>query len=106
MAQFKRYYKIGEVCKLLDIEPHLLRYWEKEIAAIRAERSLRNQRLYSSETLEKIRQVKSLLDEGYRLEKIKQKLADRTEKKNSFNLPKLLSELKKDLQKIKTLLEC
>lgn len=103
----KKYYKIGEVCKIAGIEPHLLRYWEKEIASIKAHRSLRNHRLYSHETLELIIKVKSLLDEGFKLETVKNKLI---KSKLNTSVPlsesELIKEIKNDLQKVKSLLEC
>lgn len=108
MGEGKRYYKIGEVCKIAGIRPHLLRYWEKEIKTIKAHRSLKNHRLYSQEALEHIKKIKMLLDEGYKLETIKTKLG---EKENIITKPNneaigFIKEVKKDLQKIKTLLEC
>ncbi len=30
----KKGFKIGEVCKLLDIQPYVLRYWETEFVAL------------------------------------------------------------------------
>jgi len=30
----KYYYTIGEVSNLLEVKPHVLRYWESEIPAI------------------------------------------------------------------------
>jgi len=109
MGELKRYYKIGEVCKIAGIQPHLLRYWEREISAIKAHRSLRNHRLYSHETLEKIIKIKMLLDEGYKLETIKSKFMNKkdfVEETVKLTASQLLKELKNDLQKIKTLLEC
>lgn len=108
MVGIKRYYKIGEVCKIAGVEPHLLRYWEKEISAIRAHRSLRNHRLYSYETLELIKKVRVLLDEGYKLESIKNKLSSKgaIQKKPSLTERDLIKEIKNDLQKVKSLLEC
>lgn len=109
MVELKRYYKIGEVCKIAGIQPHLLRYWEKEIAAIRAHRSLKNHRLYSKEAVEKIIKIKSLIDEGYKLDTIKNKFSgkkDMTPETATLSAPELLKEIKNDLQKIKSLLEC
>ncbi len=57
-----RYYKIGEVCKILDIQPHILRYWEKEFPQINPKR-ISNQRLYSQNDIELITKIKSLLYE-------------------------------------------
>lgn len=109
MVELKRYYKIGEVCKIAGIQPHLLRYWEKEISAIRAHRSLKNHRLYSQEAVEEIIKIKLLIDEGYKLDTIKSKFLTKKDKDSEaikLTAPELLKEIKNDLQKIKSLLEC
>lgn len=102
MVEMKKYYKIGEVCKIVNIEPHHLRYWEKELRLIKSERSLKNQRLYTYDAIQKIKKIKLLLDQGYKLDIIKKKLNTNSEQ----NLYKLLVELKDDLQRVKKLLQC
>ena len=62
----KRSYKIGEVCKLLDIQPYVLRYWETEFPALHPQKSQSGQRAYSEPEIDVIRRIKRLLyDEGY-----------------------------------------
>lgn len=71
----KRSYKIGEVCKLLDIQPYVLRYWETEFPALQAQKSSSGQRSYSEAEVEVIRRIKRLLyDEGYTIAGAKKKL--------------------------------
>ena len=86
---------------MVGIRPYMLRYWEKEIKDIRPSRSLNNQRLYPQEVVKKIIQVKKLTDEGFKLNAIKERLSERAVK-NEYNL---LLDIKKDLIKIKSLLE-
>ena len=57
----KTYFKIGEVAKLTDLEPHVLRYWETEFRHISPEKSRSGQRLYRREHIERILEVKDLL---------------------------------------------
>ncbi|MCX7991521.1 MAG: MerR family transcriptional regulator [Proteobacteria bacterium] len=99
----KKYFKIGEVCKIADIKPHILRYWEREIRDIRPERSLKNQRLYSKSSLEKIIEIKKLLDSGYRLEVVKKNFSKNRLEEDKVIL--FLQEVKRNLQKIRNLLE-
>ena len=33
----KLYFKIGEVAKLVGVQPHVLRYWEREVSSIKQE---------------------------------------------------------------------
>ena len=71
----KLYYKIGEACKNLDIQPYVLRYWETEFPMLRPEKSSSGQRVYSEKDLATIRRIKELLyDEGYTIAGAKKKL--------------------------------
>ncbi len=57
----KTYFKIGEVARLTQLEPHVLRYWETEFRNLRPEKSRSGQRLYRREHIERILEVKDLL---------------------------------------------
>lgn len=71
----KLYYKIGEACKALDIQPYVLRYWEKEFPVLSPNKSKSGQRVYSEREIEIIRRIKELLyDEGYTIAGAKKKL--------------------------------
>ena len=71
----KLYYKIGEACKSLDIQPYVLRYWETEFPALKPNKSKSGQRVYSEQDLVVIRRIKELLyDEGYTIAGAKKKL--------------------------------
>jgi DNA-binding transcriptional MerR regulator len=73
--QKRLYYKIGEACKALGIQPYVLRYWETEFPALSPSKSRSGQRVYSEKELEIIRRIKQLLyDEGYTIAGAKKKL--------------------------------
>ena len=57
----KRYFKIGEVSKLADVAPYVIRYWESEFDQIQPKRASSNQRLYHYEDVERILTIKTLL---------------------------------------------
>lgn len=59
----KLYYSIGEVSKLLNIEQHILRYWEKEFTIIKPKKNRAGNRAYSSEDIELLKLIKNLLEE-------------------------------------------
>lgn len=62
----KLYFKIGEVSKLAEVAPHVIRYWETEFAQISPKRANSNQRLYRREDVELILKIKFLLHiKGY-----------------------------------------
>jgi DNA-binding transcriptional MerR regulator len=74
-VQKRLYYKIGEACKALGIQPYVLRYWETEFPALSPSKSRSGQRVYSEKELEVIRRIKQLLyDEGYTIAGAKKKL--------------------------------
>jgi DNA-binding transcriptional MerR regulator len=74
-VQKRLYYKIGEACKLLDVQPYVLRYWETEFPVLSPAKSRSGQRVYNEKELAIIRRIKELLyDEGYTIAGAKKKL--------------------------------
>ncbi len=71
----KLYYKIGEACRTLDIQPYVLRYWETEFPILRPSKSKSGQRVYTEKEIAVIRRIKELLyDEGYTIAGAKKRL--------------------------------
>ena len=57
----KLYFRIGEVAGIVGVEPHVLRYWEREFRSIRPTKSARGQRVYSRRDVENLLRVRELL---------------------------------------------
>ena len=57
----KLYFRIGEVASLVGVEPHVLRYWEREFRSIRPTKSAKGQRVYSRRDVENLLKVRQLL---------------------------------------------
>lgn len=57
----KLYFRIGEVANIVGVEPHVLRYWEREFRSIRPTKSARGQRVYSRRDVENLLRVRELL---------------------------------------------
>lgn len=57
----KTYFKIGEVAKLLDVEPYVLRYWETEFDTLEPEKTKSGQRVYQRHDIEHLLEIKELL---------------------------------------------
>src|SRR5277367_6946156 len=57
----KLYFRIGEVAGLVGVEPHVLRYWEREFRSIRPSKSAKGQRVYSRRDVENLLRVRELL---------------------------------------------
>lgn len=71
----KLFYRIGEACKLLEIQPYVLRYWETEFPFLSPSKSKAGQRVYNERELEVIRRIKELLyEEGYTIAGAKKKI--------------------------------
>ena len=71
----KLYFRIGEVAELVGVEPHVLRYWEREFRTIRPTKSAKGQRVYSRRDVENLMRVRELLyKEGFTIAGAKKKL--------------------------------
>lgn len=57
----KLFFRIGEVANLVGVEPHVLRYWEREFRSIRPTKSAKGQRVYSRKDVENLLRVRDLL---------------------------------------------
>lgn len=74
----KKYFRIGEVSRLLDVPAHVLRYWEMEFRAVRPVKSPSGQRIYSRRDVERLTLIKRLLrEERYTLEGARRALKER-----------------------------
>jgi len=68
-------YKIGDVCRIADVQPYVLRYWESEFPVLAPDRSVPGPRMYSARELDLIGRIKRLLyDEGYTIAGAKKRL--------------------------------
>lgn len=119
----ERLYKIGEVCKLADVQPYVLRYWETEFPALAPNKSGGGQRLYSQREIDIILRIKQLLyADGFTIAGAKKKLeegggapsagggpalAGQVERpaKDKPDVTKALLDAKRELRAILTLLE-
>lgn len=101
----KRYFRIGEVSRIIGVEPFVLRYWESEFPQIRPRRADSNQRTYRKKDLEIILEIKRLLyEEKLTIEGARRRLKQDTEKGGKASDKKLIGDLRKELQEIVKLL--
>ena len=74
-SEDKKLYKIGEVCRLADVQPYVLRYWETEFPPLAPNKSGGGQRLYTRREIDIILRIKQLLySEGFTIAGAKKKL--------------------------------
>jgi DNA-binding transcriptional MerR regulator len=57
----KEYFRIGEVSKILGVDPYVVRYWESEFKSIKPIRTKSDQRLFRRKDLEELLIIKNLL---------------------------------------------
>lgn len=59
----KLYFRIGEVSRLVGVQPYVLRYWETEFAGLAPQKSGTGHRFYRRKDVELLLQIKQLLYE-------------------------------------------
>ena len=89
----KRYFAIGEVSKLCNVKPHVLRYWEQEFPNLSPNTRRGNRRYYQPEEILLIRKIRELLyDEGYTIQGAKQKLSNKQFVKDTVSQEEIQKE--------------
>jgi len=61
MIPEKAYFRIGEVSKILNIEPYVIRYWETEFKTVKPVRTKSSQRLYRKKDVQELMAIRELL---------------------------------------------
>jgi DNA-binding transcriptional MerR regulator len=56
-------YSIGDVCRILGVKPHIVRYWEQEIGLLTPEKDLGGRRVFSASDLQLLFRIKYLVQE-------------------------------------------
>ena len=101
----KAYFRIGEVSRILSVEPYVVRYWESEFKSVRPIRTKSYQRLYRRKDVQELLKIRTLLyKEKYTIAGAKKKLAqDRNA--SAAVLPdeylKVINDIKKELEEIR-----
>jgi DNA-binding transcriptional MerR regulator len=108
-------YKIGEVCKLAEVQPYVLRYWETEFPQLAPNKSGGGQRLYTRREIDIILRIKELLyREGFTIagakKKLETELSEPAEERapssaSTPDLARTLVHVKKELTAILRMLE-
>ena len=79
----KLYFTIGEVGRLCDLKPHVLRYWEQEFPQLSPSKRRGNRRYYQRKDVLLIRKIKNLLyAQGYTIEGARHQLAGEAQDKD------------------------
>src|ERR1700747_661800 len=82
----KNLYRIGEVSRITDTKPFVLRYWETEFPMLQPVKSPKGHRLYRREDIETVFTIKRLLyDEVFPIGGPRPPLRDQTSGANGTN---------------------
>jgi len=96
----KLYYTIGEVSKMFEVNPSLIRFWEKEFSVIKPKKNKKGNRLFTKKDLDQLTLIHHLVKEkGYTLEGARKKMREKKDEK----LDEV--EMLKSLKKVKAFLE-
>ena len=101
----KRFFRIGEVSRIIGVKPYVLRYWETEFPSVRPKRADSRQRIYQREDIETIGEIKKLLyEEKLMIEGVRKRLKA-VRKVTSMPPSNLLREIKEELKQILEILQ-
>jgi DNA-binding transcriptional MerR regulator len=104
----KAYFRIGEVSKIVNVEPYVIRYWETEFRTVSPVRTKTAQRLYRKRDVQELLKIKNLLySQRFTIDGAKKQLHkmrgdSEPETKNSEK--QTLSLIKQELQKIRAMI--
>jgi len=109
----KLYFRIGEVSRLLDVEPFVVRFWETEFPALAPKKSDTGQRLFRRKDVELLLQIKHLLyEKKFTIEGARQALVKRPKEETASQVtqrslfgPDPLPAIKEELRSLLELLK-
>ena len=108
----KFYFKIGEVSRILNVKPYVLRFWETEFR-LTPSKNQSQHRVYRRQDVETLLTIKHLLyDERFTIEGARTKLKELARERRQMKLALSenpyrveLQRLKKELARIKAILK-
>ncbi len=99
-----KFYYIRDASKLLDIQPHILRYWEKQLN-LKIMRDRKGNRIYTDKDIEMLKNIRRLIyNNGLKIKGVKKKLKEK-KFENKKECVKLLKKISKKLEEIKKCLQ-
>lgn len=77
----KLFFRIGEVCDLIKVQPHVLRYWETEFPMLAPQKNRAGQRVYRRKDVEMVLRIRDLLyEEKFTIAGARKRLAEENKK--------------------------
>lgn len=103
LPEGKKYFRIGEVSSLLEVEPYVLRYWESEFKTIKPVKAGSGHRVYTRKDVETLQVIKHLLyNEKFSIKGAKRKLQETKKEVKTLKEPntKSLKEIATELKEL------
>ena len=108
------YYSISEVSEMMDVRPHVLRYWETQFKMLRPKKGRGGARMYRRRDVEVLFEIRKLLyEQRYTIAGARRKMLDeRTEvEKDQMEMPfhklerdEMVRTIRRDLEDVLQLL--
>ena len=99
----KRYYSIGEVCELLEVNASLIRFWEKEFPSIKPKKSAKGNRKFTPADIQELRTIHYLVKKrGFTLDGARKKMrTDKSDTERKAQIAERLLRLKNSLEQLR-----
>ncbi|MEQ9261702.1 MAG: MerR family transcriptional regulator [Owenweeksia sp.] len=89
----KRYYTIGEVARMFEVNTSLIRFWEKEFDILKPKKNKKGNRLFTQKDLENLKIIYHLVKErGFTLKGAQTKMRQNME--DTANTTQVVDKLK------------
>jgi DNA-binding transcriptional MerR regulator len=104
----KESYRVGEVSHIVEVDPYVLRYWEKMFPQLNPQKDETGQRIYTQSDIDTVLQIKKLLyEERYTIAGAKKKMLEEDEGRvvqTSNQVQSVLRSVRDTLQEISDIL--
>lgn len=99
----KLYFSIGEASEILNVNPSLIRFWEKEFVILKPKKNKKGNRQFTKEDIENLKMIYHLVKErGFTLQGAKEKLKKgKNSTKKEVNMVESLKNIKSFLLNLK-----
>ncbi len=95
----KLFFRIGEVCDLIKVQPHVLRYWETEFPMLSPQKNRAGQRVYRRKDVEMVLRIRNLLyEEKFTIAGARKKIAEELRKGGAPRIKMTAREAATDIE--------
>jgi DNA-binding transcriptional MerR regulator len=102
----KLFFRIGEVSRIANVQPSVLRFWESEFPSIKPRRTDSGQRVYRRKDVELILTIKQLLyEQKFTIKGARRHLQSRSRSSPHRPKPDVIDEIRSELKLIRDLLK-